>query len=117
MKHILVYMTAANRAEARRIGAALVEKRLVACVNLGGPIESLYWWKGKLERGRETALIAKTRAALLPALTTEVRRLHSYENPCVVAFELVGGSAPFLKWITAETAPVSSRAARRARRP
>ena len=98
-----VYMTCASEDEARRIGAALIEARLAACVNLIGGMRSLYRWQGKVEEGQETVLIAKTRAGLVEALTERVGALHSYDCPCVVALPIEGGNAAFIDWIGAET--------------
>ncbi|HMP75618.1 MAG TPA: divalent-cation tolerance protein CutA [Kiritimatiellia bacterium] len=99
-----VYMTAGSRAEARNVAAALVAERLAACVNILGPIESIYRWKGAVERGREVALVAKTRRSNLKQLAARVKALHSYESPCVVALPIVGGHPDFLSWIRSETA-------------
>jgi periplasmic divalent cation tolerance protein len=100
----LVYMTAASREEARKIGRALVEERLAACANVIDGMESVYWWQGKLTEDRETVLIAKTRAELVPALTERVKELHSYTVPCVVALPILAGNPAYLDWLAAETA-------------
>lgn len=99
----LVYMTAASREEARTIGRTLVEERLAACANVIDGMESVYWWQGKLTEDREAVLIAKTRAALVPALTERVKQLHSYTVPCVVALPILDGNPAYLAWLTAET--------------
>ena len=104
VKLVLVYMTARDARQARRIGDALVQERLAACVNVLGPISSIYRWKGAVQRGREVAFIAKTRASLLPRLQIRVGELHDYEVPCVVAVPLAGGNRAFLDWVAAETA-------------
>jgi periplasmic divalent cation tolerance protein len=110
-KTLFVYMTAKDRGEARRIASALVERRLAACANLLGGIESVYRWEGRIERSREVALIAKTQAALFPKLRAAVRALHSYTVPCIVALPVAAGDPPFLRWIEAETAPAPRRRA------
>ncbi len=104
MEFRLVYMTAASRDEAKKIGRALVEERLAACANIIDGMDSVYWWQGKLTEDRETVLIAKTRAELVPALTERVKALHSYTLPCVVALPLVGGNPAYMGWLEAETA-------------
>ena len=104
MEARLVYITTGDAGEARKIGKALVEARLAACVNILDGMTSLYWWEGQVEEGRETVLIAKTRAALIPALTERVKSLHSYSVPCVVSLPIEGGNQDFLDWIMAETA-------------
>ena len=96
---VLVYMTAPSPEEAERIGRALVEQRLAACVNVLGSIRSIYHWAGDIQAETETAFIAKTTDALVPALTEAVLQLHPYEVPCVVALPITGGSAAFLGWI------------------
>lgn len=99
------YVTAKDGAEARRIAEAAVAERLAACANLLGPIRSVYRWKGRVERGREVALILKTRRALVKRLAARIGELHSYDCPCVVALPILGGHAPYLDWVRAETAP------------
>ena len=98
-----VYMTAGSPEAAARIGKALVEARLAACVNLIEGMRSIYWWEGEVQEARETVLIAKTRDTLVEALTEKVRALHDYDCPCVVALPIEGGNRAFLDWIDAET--------------
>lgn len=99
----LVYMTAGGAEEARRIGKALVEARLAACVNLIEGMKSMYWWEGAVQEDAEVVMIAKTRAALVEPLTAKVRELHSFDCPCVVAVPIAGGNPAFLQWIAVET--------------
>lgn len=105
MKTYLVYMTAADAAEAEKVGAALVEKRLAACVNVLDGIRSMFWWDGAVQKENEVAFIAKTAEDRLEALTQEVRAQHSYDVPCVVALPMEGGDAEFLDWIVDATRP------------
>lgn len=105
MKTFLVYMTAANAQEAEKIGAVLVKKRLAACVNILGQCNSLFWWQGEVQKEQEVSFVAKTAEDKLQALTEEVKALHSYEVPCVVALPLEQGNPDFLKWIVSETRP------------
>ncbi len=104
MSNSLVYMTTGSVEEARAIGRALVEARLAACVNIIDGMRSIYRWEGKIEEAGETVLIAKTRNALVDALTDKVRELHSYDCPCVVAVPIDGGNGAFHDWIAAQTA-------------
>ena len=97
-----VYITAGQMEEARRIGRTLVEKRLAACVNLVDKIHSIYWWEGEIQEDSEVVLIAKTKATLLPQLVQQVKALHSYECPCVVALPILDGNADYLNWIRTE---------------
>ncbi|MFH0919351.1 MAG: divalent-cation tolerance protein CutA [Fibrobacterota bacterium] len=102
-KFSLLYITASSKKEARFIGRVLVQKRLCACVNILDKMESHYWWKGELETGHETVLIAKTRNRLVKKAIREVTSLHSYECPCIVALPITDGYPGFLDWIKAET--------------
>lgn len=104
MGAVLIYMTAGDAAEARKIGRALVEERLAACANLMDGMTSIYRWQGEICEDAETVLIAKTTEALAPALTARVKALHSYDCPCVVVLPIKGGHAAFLDWIAEQTA-------------
>ena len=103
MDIIFVYITASSDGEARRIGGALVEEGLAACVNILPGMQSIYRWGGRVETADEIVLIAKTRAALFDALATRVRALHSYDCPCIVAWPLSHGAAAYLDWIGEST--------------
>jgi periplasmic divalent cation tolerance protein len=100
-----VYITAGSPEEAERIGAALVEERLVACVNVLDGMRSIYRWRGRIERAEETVLIAKTRRSLVPAIVERVRSLHSYDCPFMVSLPILDGDPSFLAWIEHETRP------------
>ena len=103
--YLMVYVSAANMDEARRIARALVEERLAACVNILGQMESVYHWAGEVRFSGEVAFIAKTTEACFDALAAKVRELHSYELPCVVAVPLARGEAAFLGWIRESVRP------------
>lgn len=96
---IAVFMTAANREEAARLAEMLVGARLAACVQILPEIESVYRWEGKVERQREVLLIAKTTASKFEEIEREVRAIHSYATPEIVALPIVAGSAPYLQWL------------------
>ncbi len=104
MAHRFVYMTAGSRDEAAAIGRKLVEERLAACVNILAPMRSIYRWEGRIEEAEEAVMIAKTTADRLERLVSRVKELHTYECPCVVAWEISGGHHAFLDWITEQTA-------------
>jgi periplasmic divalent cation tolerance protein len=95
----IVLTTASSHDEAKRIAKALVEGRLAACVNLVGGVESIYRWQGEVEEAAEVLLLIKTNVEKLEAVETAVRRLHSYEVPEFLIFEVNGGSAAYLKWL------------------
>lgn len=106
---LMVYMTAPTAAAADRLAAALVEERLAACVNRLAPMRSVYRWKGRVERAREVALIAKTRADRFDALCARARELHPYETPCIVAWPIGRGLPAFLEWVAEESGSEPSR--------
>ena len=100
---MFVYATAADAAEAERIGRAVVEARLAACANILPGMRSVYWWQGRLEQGQEAVLILKTTEDRLEALIAGVKDLHSYDCPCIEALPVVAGYPPFLDWVAQET--------------
>ncbi|HWY23362.1 MAG TPA: divalent-cation tolerance protein CutA [Nevskia sp.] len=91
-------------AAAEALATALVEARLAACVSTLPGVRSVYRWQGQLERAEETLLIAKTSAARYAALEAEVRRLHPYELPEIVAVNVSGGLPAYLQWVLDSTA-------------
>jgi periplasmic divalent cation tolerance protein len=95
---IVAYITCADLDEARRIGRALVEEKLAACVNLRAH-ETIYRWQGAIEQSPEVGMMAKTTRAAWPALQARVRALHSYTVPCIVAWPLAEGLPEYLDWI------------------
>jgi len=96
---IVVFMTAANGEEASRLAEMLVGAHLAACVQILPEMESVYRWQGKIERSSEVLLLAKTTRGKFDDLEREVRALHSYDTPEIVAVPIVAGSAPYLEWL------------------
>lgn len=96
---IVVFMTAANREEAARLADMLVGAHLAACVQIFPEIESVYRWQGAIERQQEVLLLAKSTREKFDELDREVRALHSYETPEIVAVTAVDVSEPYLKWL------------------
>ena len=96
---IVVFMTAATGEEATRLAEMLVGAHLAACVQILPEMESVYRWQGKIERSSEVLLIAKTTLGKFDELEREVRALHSYDTPEIVAVPIVIGSAPYLEWL------------------
>ncbi len=103
----MVLMTAANVAEAARLAELLVGAQLAACVQIL-PIDSVYRWKGTIQRETEVLLIAKTARAKFEEVEREVRALHSYETPEIIALPITAGSAPYLEWLSASLDPLGS---------
>ena len=97
---IVVFMTAANGEEATRLAEMLVGAHLAACVQILPEMESVYRWQGKIERQSEVLMLAKTTRGKFDDLEREVRALHSYDTPEIVAVPIVAGSAPYLEWLS-----------------
>jgi periplasmic divalent cation tolerance protein len=100
---IVVFMTAATGEEALRLAEKLVGAQLAACVQILPGMQSIYRWQGNIERQSEVLLIAKTVKSRFEALEREVRALHSYETPEIVALPVTASSAPYLEWLAANT--------------
>ena len=96
---IVVLMTAASVEEATKIGDTLVRSQLAACVQVLPEMQSIYVWKGEVQREREVLLIAKSTRGNFEKLESQVRATHSYETPEIVALPIVAGSGPYLKWL------------------
>jgi periplasmic divalent cation tolerance protein len=95
----LVLTTASSKEEARRLAKTLVERRFAACVNIVPNINSIYWWKEKVEESQEFLLLMKTTESAIPKLRDAIQELHSYEVPECIVLPIEDGSAPYLNWI------------------
>jgi len=96
-------MTAPDRKEAVQLARGLLERKLAACVNVVGGVESHYWWEGRIQEAKEVLLLAKTRSGLVADLTAFVRANHSYAVPEVLALEVAEGNPGYLDWVGANT--------------
>jgi periplasmic divalent cation tolerance protein len=108
MDAILVLMTAGSREEAARLAEMLVGARLAACVQIMPEMESIYHWQGEIKRDPEFLLLAKTTRARFEELEREVRALHSYETPEIIALPITAASIPYLSWLTETVEPQRS---------
>jgi periplasmic divalent cation tolerance protein len=100
---VVVLVTASSEEEGRKIANLLLEQRKAACVNLVAGVQSRFWWEGRLDSAKESLLIIKTRAALVPEITDIVKKAHSYTVPEIVAMPIVGGNKDYLDWVDRET--------------
>jgi periplasmic divalent cation tolerance protein len=101
---ITVMTTADNRELLERIGKNLLEKRLVSCVQILGPMSSMYWWKGKIEVAEEWLCMAKTTESVYPEVEAEIERLHSYEVPEIISLRVAKVAPAYRKWVFSEVA-------------
>ena len=99
MSVISVYSTFVDRDEAERIGRTMVEERLAACVNILGPIHSIYRWRGAIETADEVAAIFKTSHANADALITRIAALHTYDVPCIATWPIDKILAAYADWV------------------
>lgn len=95
-----IYVTCANKKEAEKISLHLLKKRLIACANIF-PINSVYRWKGEIEKSKEYALLAKSKEKNFKKIKSEVERLHSYETPVIEKIK-IDVNAKTKKWIEKE---------------
>ena len=100
---IVVCTNAPDEALARHIGAALVEQKLAACVNILGACESIYRWQGKVETARETPLMIKTTRARYAEVEAVIQAMHVYKVPEIVVLPVENGLPAYLGWVRAET--------------
>ncbi len=97
---VVVLVTCGSNEEAERIARALVEARLAACVNILGPVRSIYRWEGKLNDDQEVLLLIKTSRALFDQVRHTVEKAHSYEVPEVICLPIIDGAPNYLNWLT-----------------
>jgi periplasmic divalent cation tolerance protein len=95
-------MTAGSQEEASRLAEMLVGAHLAACVQILPQMESVYRWQGEVHRAPEFLLLAKTTAACFNELEREVRALHTYDTPEIIAVPV---SAPYIDWLTSNAFP------------
>ncbi len=109
MKIVMVYMTAGDKNEARKIGRHLVETKLAACANIIDNMNAMYIWQGQFQDDQEAVIIAKTTQDKVSDLIEAVKALHSYEVPCIVTLPISDGYPGFLDWVAEQVTPVEAK--------
>ena len=99
---VLLYLTCANKDEAKTIARTLIDERLIACANILGTMTSVYRWEGAVAEGEEIAVLLKTRRDMTVRVTERVKELHSYALPCVIGLPINGGNPDFIGWLHCE---------------
>jgi len=99
MSVVSVYAVFADAGEAERIGRAVIDERLAACINILGPVRSIYRWQGKIETADEVAAILKTHHWNSDALIERIAALHSYEVPCIVTWPIDKILRSYADWV------------------
>ncbi len=102
MPFILVYVTHPSKPEALRITAELLNSHLIACANFF-PIESMYWWDGRLSSTEEIVTIYKTPTQNWESLKTAIQSSHKYDIPCIIKIQEVEANQSYENWIHTET--------------
>jgi periplasmic divalent cation tolerance protein len=95
-----IYVTNPSKEEAERIAKHLLEKRLIACANIF-PIDSMYWWEGRIAHEKEHVFIAKTLVGKADAVESEIKKMHSYKVPCIARIP-VKTNADYFTWLRDE---------------
>ncbi len=101
MSFILIYVTHENEEQAKKITTHLLQKKLIACANFF-PINSVYWWKGKIEHSPEIVTILKTKKENWDKVKSEIEQIHPYETPCIMKIT-VEANKEYEQWISKET--------------
>ncbi|MBN1120825.1 MAG: divalent-cation tolerance protein CutA [Anaerolineae bacterium] len=99
MSAIIIITTTETIDEAKQIARGLVEGRLAACVQIVGPITSIYRWEGAVEEAAEVLCLVKTRADLFDQVEAAIQDRHSYDVPEIIAVPVERGSKPYLDWL------------------
>lgn len=113
---VIAFSTFPDRETAQKIARELVENAVVACANIVPSVESIYFWKEKVETSREVLAIFKMTAARYSEFESCLRKLHPYDVPEIVRLNVGGGNPDYLRWIgescsrNLKTRPTSSRA-------
>jgi periplasmic divalent cation tolerance protein len=103
MEFIQIVTTTAHKADAEKIARALVERRLAACVQIGGPITSCYRWQGQVETAEEWLCAIKTRREFYERVEAAIKELHPYQTPEILATPIIAGSPDYLTWLQEQT--------------
>ncbi len=98
-KHLVVFVTAPSHESAEQIATSLLTKRLAACINIMSGVRSHYLWQGKIAHDDEVLLVIKTHQTRFSALEAEIKAVHPYELPEIIALPIITGSADYLAWI------------------
>lgn len=112
---VQVLTTTPSRAVARRIARTLIERRLAACVQVLGPVESIYRWQGRVDTAREWLCLIKTSRARFRVVNATIAGLHPYDTPEIIALPISAGSRRYLDWLAESVRPpkTGTRPARR----
>ena len=100
-----VFTTVATQEAARHLAALLVQRRLAACAQIEGPLESVFEWEGEMQTAAEWRLVLKTTHHALDPLMQTLADEHSYDEPEILAFPFSTGSPGYINWVARMTLP------------
>ncbi len=101
-EYIQIFTTIENKEDAEKIAKSLIEKRLAGCIQIIGPISSIYWWKNKIETSQEWLCIIKSKKNLYEEIEKSIKEIHPYEIPEIIAMPIISGNKDYLKWLDNE---------------
>jgi len=96
-------LTTCEEAQAEKLAECLLREKLVACVNIIGPVKSKFWWEGKIDTQAECILLMKTVDELVPSVKRKLKEIHPYQVPEIVSLEVDGVNAEYLAWVESAT--------------
>ena len=99
---VVVVLITAPQGRGKEIARKLLEKRLAACANIAS-VESIYWWRERLEEDKEELIVLKTTVTRLEELIEEVKRVHPYEVPEILALPVISCLSSYCDWVRKET--------------
>ncbi len=102
-EYILVMTTVPDIEVGRILAEKIIEGRLAACVTQLSPVESLFWWEGKISQEQEYVLFIKTKSALYSQLESKILQIHPYKVPEIIALPILRGHKPYIDWMNKET--------------
>jgi len=105
-EYIIILVTCKNELEAEKITQSLLEQRLIACGNIVSRVTSFFNWLGKIDKAEECLVVMKSRMDLFSQVSEQVKNMHSYEVPEVLALQIVEGSKAYLDWMSVVLKPV-----------
>lgn len=97
--YVVIFITVKNVMEGEKIAHHLVKEQLVACVNIISGVKSIFTWQGKVDHADEALLILKSKKSCFPKIVAQVKKLHSYDCPEVIAMPIIGGNKDYLNWV------------------
>jgi len=97
--YIQVFTTIDSKVRAETLAKTLLEKRIAGCIQIIGPITSIYWWNNKIEREKEWILLIKSREKNYKKIERTIKEIHPYQIPEMIAVPIISGSRNYLNWL------------------